>query len=137
MNKKSVLKKLKTTAENLWKEVCRLRDVVCRGPEIEENHVCGGYLQVDHAFSRTVGALFLDPRNGTLICQNLHFRKTHGIKGAEKLVDEYVRKREGEEWWAYAKSVCQSKKPHDWNVIDLEQIVISLKEQRAKFLGGF
>lgn len=134
--KKSPIKKLKTTAENLWKEVCRLRDQICQGPKIEDEHDCGGYLQVDHCYSRAVGALFLDPRNGTLICQNLHCRKTNKVKGAEKLVDEFVREREGEQWWSEAKRICKSKTPYIWNVIELEQTIIKLKETRAMLLAG-
>lgn len=127
--KKSPIKRLKDTAENLWKEVCRRRDGICQGHRIEEDHVCSGYLQVDHCFSRMVGQLFLDPRNGTLICQGLHCRKTNKTKGAEKMVDEFVRDREGEMWWKEAMKICKSKKPHVWNVIELEETISKLKKE--------
>lgn len=136
MKTKSVKKKLMTTAENLWKEVCRLRDGECQGPKIEEDHVCDGYLQVDHCFSRMTRELFLDPRNGTLICQALHCRKTNKVKGAEKRVDEFVKRREGDEWWKKAMAVYKSKTPYVWNVVELEQLIIKLKEQRAEILGN-
>ena len=120
-------KKLINCAESLWKEVCRRRDGDCQALRFEENHVCSGYLQVDHCFSRMVGQLFLDPRNGTLICQGFHVRKTNKVKAADKFLDEFVRAREGEEWWAYAKAVCKSKKPHIWNLFDLDRTIISLR----------
>lgn len=121
MSKRSVMKKLMSKAEKLWKEACRLRDGhKCQGLKMETKHKCSGVLQVDHCFSRKVSQLFLDFRNGTTICQGLHFRKTHCVRGAEKLVDEFVRAREGEEWWDYAFKVCASKKPHAWSVTELE-----------------
>ena len=132
--KKSIKKQLENRCENLWKEVCRLRDGECQGPKIEKNHQCGGCLQVDHCFSRAVKELFLDPRNGTLICQNLHVRKTNKVKGADKWVDEFVRKREGDEWWAYAKRACESKTPYIRGIIELEQNEINLKELRGEMM---
>lgn len=133
MKTKSVKKKLMTTAENLWKEVCRLRDG-------EKCAYCGvgkeAVLQVDHAFSRTNSALFFDVRNGTTLCKSCHFKKSKNLQNFPRLIDRIVISREGAEWFGEAEAVAMSLKPYVWNVIELEQLIIKLKEQRAEILGN-
>jgi len=129
--KKSLLKQYKTTAENLWKEVCKLRDrnkcVICTSTSV---------LQVDHCFSRKTSELFFDVRNGTTLCRECHCKKSFKTSGYDRLVDRIVKQREGAEWFLAAEEVCLKLEPFVWDVVTLEQIIIKLKEQRAAYLGA-
>ena len=129
MNKKSVRKALKTKAENLWKEVCKLRDRnMCA--------LCGStsILQIDHCFSRTNSELFFDIKNGTTLCRSCHFKKSKNLQNYSRLVDRKVILREGQDWFTKAEEISMSLKPYIWDVIKLEQLVIKLKEKRAEYL---
>ena len=134
--KRDPIKTLKNRCEKLWKEVCRLRDDnECQARYFYGPHVCDGIIQVDHAFSRTNSKLFFDIRNGTTLCRSFHCMKTNKNMGAEKAVDDFVKNREGSEWWDEATKIVRSKSPYKWNIIELEQLEISLKEKRAEYLG--
>lgn len=128
---KSVLKKLKTTAENLWKEVCRLRDgekcAYCESTVI---------LQVDHCFSRMNSKLFFDVRNGTTLCKSCHFKKSKNLQNFPRLIDRLVIAREGAEWFGEAEVISMDLKPFIWDVITLDQLIIKLKDKRAEILSA-
>lgn len=117
-------------AENAWKAACRRRDkekcVLC--DKSKEN---GFVIQIDHCFSRTASPLFLDPRNGTTLCSGCHFQKTYKQKAVDKIVDGYVRLREGEKWWAEAMQTATSKEIKKWNIQELEDLT---KELNGMFL---
>jgi len=132
--KKSLLKALKGRLETLWKLACKTRDgFKCAMKEVFP-HECSQVLQVDHCWSRMNSEIFFDIRNGTTLCSSMHTMKTYCCKGAEKVVDDFVRKREGDEWWENAKAICMKKGPYVWDVITLEQKIIEMKEKIAEFL---
>lgn len=134
MKKRDPIKTLKNKCESLWKEVCRLRD----GEECQARHfyphACTPVLQVDHCFSRMNSKIFFDIRNGTTLCKGFHTMKSYRVNGAEKAVDEFVKNREGLTWWEEATKIVRSKTPYKWNIIELEQLLISLQEKRADLL---
>lgn len=93
--------------------------------------------EVDHCFSRTVGHLFLDPRNLSLLCNHHHAYKTvvqHARKpveqqiGISKLVHSIVQTREGDKWYRKAVDLAASMKPKIWTIDELE----ALEEEHSK-----
>jgi len=94
------IRSLQRKAERLWKEICLKRDgrecqIKKNFPEVKTKH--SEVYQVDHCFWRSDKNLFLEPSNGTVICSNCNLQKSFGHRAIDKLVDQIVRKREGEE----------------------------------------
>ena len=98
--KKPTIKSLQNKAENLWKEVCLLRDgrecqIKKHYSYVKINH--SNIIQVDHCFERSNKYLFLEPANGTPLCSVCNMLKSYKKRGVDRLVDLIVRKREGDE----------------------------------------
>jgi len=92
------IKSLQNKAEKLWKEVCFLAQG--RGCSVKRSYPEYGLkhdnvLQVDHCFSRNNKFLFLEPANGTVVCEVCNWHKSHCQFGVEKLIDQIVLRREG------------------------------------------
>jgi hypothetical protein len=72
--KDTVLKKLQTQVDELWKLVCKQRDKVCQmGVYYPQYCKCGNQiLQVHHIFSRKNTNIFIDIDNGMLLGRDCH-----------------------------------------------------------------
>lgn len=96
--KQPTIKSLKKRAENLWKQVCYKRDgLECKVqkyfPEIQIAH--SDCYQVDHCIGRANKLLFLDPRNGTVVCSSCNSAKNNKMKSVSRAIDMIVKTREG------------------------------------------
>lgn len=67
-------------------------------PQIEINHTTN--YQVDHCITRSNHLLTLEPRNGTVVCSACNRAKHYCNKSIGRAIDEIVKKREGEEFFA-------------------------------------
>lgn len=117
MKKKKLpsISKLKTRAENLWKEIAFLRDgnscqVWKKFPSILVSHT--NILQVDHVFSRKDKNLFLSISNSLVICSGCNMNKHYQNKSVHRAVDQIVAKREGLEKFQEMKRINESMKPN-------------------------
>lgn len=127
-SKKSLLDKAKKDCEQAWKDACHRRDK-SRCQMCGATKEKGAIVQVDHCFSRTIKELFYSPKNGTVLCSGCHTQKTFNVKGMEKRVDDFVRRREGEAWWAYALRSAETSGPVKFYLDDLEAIKADLDKQ--------
>lgn len=107
-------------AEMAWKAAVMRRDKTCR--------ICGSIevRQADHCFTRSCKQLFLDVRNGTILCRACHSSKTFNVGATNKRVDELVKAREGEAWWEMAKQHADSHIHYKFTIQELEDIKAKL-----------
>lgn len=92
------IKKLQKLCEDKWKEVILARDgASCQvkrfHPDIEITHTTT--FQADHCFTRANKLLFLDVRNGTMVCSSCNRAKGFGQKSISRAIDDIVKGREG------------------------------------------
>jgi len=92
------IKKLQKRCEEAWKEVIKERDGDCckvrqHFPLLEIKHQ--RIYQADHCISRKNKLLFLDSRNGTMVCSACNQAKGFNNKSISRAVDEIVERREG------------------------------------------
>ena len=100
MKKLKSIKSLKNKAERLWKDVCYRRDgkecVVRKNfPEIRIRHT--QILQVDHYIGRSNKHLFLEPSNGTVVCNSCNQAKHYNRLGVREAIRQIVINREGQD----------------------------------------
>ncbi len=136
--KKSNLRKLQDKALNLFKEVCYLRDgkqcmVKKYFPWIQIAHT--EVFQVDHCISRQNKWLFIESKNGTVVCSTCNRAKGFKQKSIERAIDDIVKRREGEDWFKKMVEIDQKMSPNpgwqEFNWIE-EQIKI-LEELKQKY----
>jgi len=113
--KKSKVEVLKARAEDLWKEICHLRDgegcqVKKNFPEI--NIIHNEIYQIDHCLTRANKWYFLDVRNGTKVCSSCNLAKKNDNKSVARAIDEIVIKREGKEFFDEMIKKDQSGSPN-------------------------
>jgi|GEM_PF-5750156 len=86
MTKKSLVKRLQSKCEKLWKLYALRRDKVCQ--------LCGGkeVLQVHHVFSRKNKRLFLDIQNSATLCRSCHMKVTWDDSAKETLRRKLIAK---------------------------------------------
>ena len=84
--------------------------------------------QVDHCFSRNNKTLFLNTRNGTVVCSSCNMAKGFGQKSVSRLIDDIVRLREGEKAFNEMKDIDLKGSPSEtWGSIpELEKIAVDL-----------
>lgn len=95
ISKAPMAKVLQNKCENLWKEVCWLRDgkrcmVEKLHPKIPLRHT--KVMQVDHCFPRSCKQLFFYPPNGTPVCSGCNHPWN---RKARLLIQRIVKEREG------------------------------------------
>ena len=126
-------RKLEIKCENLFKDICFLRDgyqcqVQKHYPTIDIHHA--GPLQVDHCITRKNKWFFFDPRNGTVVCGSCNRAKHYKQKSIDRAIDNIVRQREGEDAFLRMVSVDQEMKPNPgWKKVWwLEEQLLALEK---------
>ena len=139
MKKLKSIKSLQKKAEALWKEYCYLRD----GRQCMVKKYFGGsshndVFQVDHCFSRANKNLFLDTRNGTVVCSTCNASKNWDKKSVGRLIDDIVKMREGEEAFTEMKEIDMRGSPNlNWHSRAwLEDMVIQLTLKCSELMEG-
>ena len=139
MKPKSIIKKLQTLCEKLWKEVCFARDgrrcmVKVHFPELKEIKHSEVY-QVDHCVTRDNKFLKFDPRNGTVVCSSCNASKSWNKKSVGRLIDMIVKEREGIEIFDWMVALDNSNLPNlEFTNIDwLEGWVEKLTKMKMEF----
>jgi len=120
-SRKSLLDQALKAAEEAWKQAIYRRDKgICQvhGPS------CALPKQADHCRTRTHSWTFLDPRNGTLVCNGLNQAKANGWHGAAEKIAAVVIDREGRETFDYLFE--KRAQPKKWTLEELEQITCQL-----------
>lgn len=111
MSQKSKVKKLQKACEKMWKEACIARDGrKCKVKEYITGITHTEIIQVDHCFSRSIKALFLDVSNGTVVCSGCNMQKNFS-SGIDKIIDKIVRDREGVEKFDLMLKIALEHKP--------------------------
>lgn len=90
--------------------------------------------QRDHCFSASkCPKIRFDWRNITNLCGFHHSKKTYCSEGAEKIVDEVVKNREGIHFWNELKELAKQDMSFKWNCVNLEEQEIAVKEALEYF----
>lgn len=115
ISKVTKARKLEIQCENLWKEICFLRDghqcmVAKLFPTIDLHHA--GPLQIDHCITRKNKHFFFDHRNGTVVCSSCNRAKHYKQKSVDRAIDLIVKEREGS-YYDYMVKVDQEMKPNN------------------------
>ena len=94
--------------------------------------------QVDHCFSRANKNLFLDTRNGTVVCSTCNASKNWDKKSVGRLIDDIVKMREGEEAFTEMKAIDMRGSPNlNWHSRAwLEDMVIQLTLKCSELMEG-
>lgn len=88
-------------------------------------------MQVDHCFERGDKNLFLEVSNGTVVCSTCNALKSWHKGAVDKLIDDIVKQREGEEKFNEMLKIALSKKPNlNWSNI-------GWLEDKIKELNGY
>lgn len=139
--KEKSARRLYLKAERLWKEYCFLRDghecqVKKNRPDIAVPHA--GPLQIDHFISRQNKHLFFETSNGTVVCGSCNRYKKFKFKSIDRVIDDIVMEREGEEKYNEMVAIDQTKapNPHWKRIYWLEDVVkdIEGKLERLKYM---
>lgn len=122
------IQKLKKLCEEEWKKACHRRDKstcqICGATKDK-----GAVIQVDHCFTRKAKQLFYDTRNGTILCKSCHTKKTYHVQGFEKIVDDFVRRREGIDWWVSAMHQARYGGAVKFTYQELEDLISDLRNK--------
>ena len=113
--RKISIKGLQKKCENKWKEYCLLRDG--KGCQVRKffcfipiKHT--DVFQVDHCFSRMDKNLFLDVRNGTVVCSTCNRAKGWKQKSVHRAIDQIVKMREGDDNFNEMESINMAGSPN-------------------------
>jgi len=133
VSKASIIKKLQSQAESLWKAVCKARDKVCQmGVYYPQYCKCQNQiLQVHHIFSRKNTNIFIDTDNGMLLGKICHCNVSFNDDYKE-LVRRIAEKKDKDTYDRLLEQSLDRKPFLDWKNIEWLEMQIKILTEMAE-----